>query len=335
MTGGVILADRCIYDTLVDLAVDTGLDDVVFGPLGHWLARRLPAPHLAVVLNRPVAAIRADRPDVLLDRNFARRRALYRRLAAGVPPAGAGERRHGRGRARSARAARRPCHDLRLLPQRSAGAGSGRRCGAFPLPAPRARCLRPALTGWWPPGCRTIGRAAEVVYIARRPGFLRFYLALWVWFWRCRGGFADEDVFHFHRNYAAWPKLLLAPRRGRVIVSYHNVTGRVLEGWLGRLAAPVAPGDAGVRAARRRGWPTPSSASAAATGASSPGSWRPSRSSARMSCPPRSTAGCSPRSSAAPPAPELAQSHPRPRPDQPPEERAAGRGDPGGAACCR
>ena len=33
------------------------------------------------MLNRPVAAIRADRPDVLLDRNFARRRALYRRLA--------------------------------------------------------------------------------------------------------------------------------------------------------------------------------------------------------------------------------------------------------------
>ena len=26
---------------------------------------------------------------------------------------------------------------------------------------------------------------------------------------------------------------------GRVLVSYHNVTGRVLEGWLGRLAAPL------------------------------------------------------------------------------------------------
>ena len=77
----VILADRCIYDTLVDLAIDTGLDEVVFGRLGRWLAERLPAPHLAVVLNRPVAAIRVDRPDVLLDRNFARRRALYRRLA--------------------------------------------------------------------------------------------------------------------------------------------------------------------------------------------------------------------------------------------------------------
>jgi glycosyltransferase involved in cell wall biosynthesis len=77
----LILADRCIYDTLVDLAVDTGLDRVLFGRLGHWLVNRLPRPHLAVVVNRPVVAIRADRPDVLLDRNFARRRALYRRLA--------------------------------------------------------------------------------------------------------------------------------------------------------------------------------------------------------------------------------------------------------------
>ena len=81
--------------------------------------------------------------------------------------------------------------------------------------------------------------AGEIVYIADRPGFLRFYLALWLWFWRCRGGFGDDDVFHFHRNYAAWPKLLLAPRCGRVIVSYHNVTGRVLAGWLGPLAVPV------------------------------------------------------------------------------------------------
>ena len=82
-----ILADRCLYDTLVDLAVDTGLESVIFGRLGHWLVGLLPQPHLAVVLNRSVAAIRADRPDVLLDGNFARRRALYRRLAVefGLP----------------------------------------------------------------------------------------------------------------------------------------------------------------------------------------------------------------------------------------------------------
>ena len=87
----MVLADRCIYDTLVDLAVDTGLDDVVLGPLGHWLVRLLPAPRLVVVLDRPVAAIRATRPDVLLDRNFARRRALYQRLAREFAPAGAGQ----------------------------------------------------------------------------------------------------------------------------------------------------------------------------------------------------------------------------------------------------
>jgi hypothetical protein len=33
------------------------------------------------VLARPVAEIRATRPDALLDRHFARRRALYQRLA--------------------------------------------------------------------------------------------------------------------------------------------------------------------------------------------------------------------------------------------------------------
>jgi thymidylate kinase len=77
----VVLADRCLYDTLVDLAVDTGLDGILFGRLGRWLIGCLPGPHLAVVVNRPVASIRADRPEVLLDRNFARRRALYGRLA--------------------------------------------------------------------------------------------------------------------------------------------------------------------------------------------------------------------------------------------------------------
>jgi hypothetical protein len=77
----LVLADRCVYDTLVDLAVDTGLDDVLFGRLGRWLVGRLPAPRLVVVLSRPVADIGTSRPDALLDRCFARRRALYQRLA--------------------------------------------------------------------------------------------------------------------------------------------------------------------------------------------------------------------------------------------------------------
>ena len=79
----------------------------------------------------------------------------------------------------------------------------------------------------------------RVVYISRGSSFPRFWLATWRWFWHRRKSFVAHDVFHFHRNYAAWPKLVLAPRTGRVVVSYHNVTGRVLEGKLGRLARPI------------------------------------------------------------------------------------------------
>jgi glycosyltransferase involved in cell wall biosynthesis len=79
----------------------------------------------------------------------------------------------------------------------------------------------------------------RITYVSAGSGFPRFYLGLWRWFWRHRHEFGPNDVFHFHRNYAAWPKLVLCPDRGRVIISYHNVSGRVLEGMLGRLARPI------------------------------------------------------------------------------------------------
>ncbi len=90
-------------------------------------------------------------------------------------------------------------------------------------------------------GCRLQKERSDprVDYVAEGSNFLRFWLGSWVWFWRHRHEIREGDVFHFHRNYAAWPKLLLCPRRGRVVVSYHNVTGRVLEGKFGRLARPL------------------------------------------------------------------------------------------------
>ncbi|MCB2055031.1 MAG: glycosyltransferase family 4 protein [Geminicoccaceae bacterium] len=81
--------------------------------------------------------------------------------------------------------------------------------------------------------------APNIDYISQGAHFGRYYLALWRWFWSNRKRFCDGDVFHFHRNYAAWPKLTLAPDKGRVMISYHNVTGRVIEGVLGRAAAPL------------------------------------------------------------------------------------------------
>lgn len=79
----------------------------------------------------------------------------------------------------------------------------------------------------------------HITYVSKTSNFLRFYLGLWRWFWVNRKRFEAKDVFHFHRNYAAWPKLLLVPSRGRVLISYHNVSGQVLDGWLGWLGRPI------------------------------------------------------------------------------------------------
>jgi thymidylate kinase len=81
---GVIVADRCAIDSLVDLAVDTGLDEVVVDRIGPRLMRLMPRPLLAVVVERPPALIAAQRPDAVVDRHFARRRALYARLAGSL-----------------------------------------------------------------------------------------------------------------------------------------------------------------------------------------------------------------------------------------------------------
>jgi len=79
--GRLVLGDRCIVDTLVDLAVDTGLDTFVLERLGPSLVRRLPAPRLIVLVQRHPRLVANDRPDALADRHFARRRVLYQRLA--------------------------------------------------------------------------------------------------------------------------------------------------------------------------------------------------------------------------------------------------------------
>ncbi|WP_027134528.1 glycosyltransferase [Geminicoccus roseus] len=79
----------------------------------------------------------------------------------------------------------------------------------------------------------------RIDYISRSSHFGRWYLALWCWFWRNRHRIGRDEVLHFHRNYAAWPKYLLCPGRGRVVITYHNVSGRVLDGLLGRLARPI------------------------------------------------------------------------------------------------
>ena len=82
-------------------------------------------------------------------------------------------------------------------------------------------------------------RHPHVEYISATSHFGRWYLALWLWFWRHRHEIADGDVLHFHRNYAAWPAFLFARGRARIVITYHNVSGRVLAGRLGAAAWPL------------------------------------------------------------------------------------------------
>ena len=88
--GATLVADRCLLDGIVDLAVDTGRERFVIDRLAPWLVRLLPRPWRAVVIERDPILVGRDRPDALADRNHHRRRVLYRRLARrlGLPLVG-------------------------------------------------------------------------------------------------------------------------------------------------------------------------------------------------------------------------------------------------------
>lgn len=79
----------------------------------------------------------------------------------------------------------------------------------------------------------------RIEYISTGSNFLKFYMHLWVWFFKNRNNFTEHDVFHFHRNYAAWPKYIFSPNKGKGIVTYHGLTGYVAERKLGVLSKPI------------------------------------------------------------------------------------------------
>ena len=79
--GRILLLDRCLFDTLVDLAVETGRERFVLERLAPLLYRFAPRPHLAVLIERGEPEVRASRPDAADDPDRLRRRRLYRELA--------------------------------------------------------------------------------------------------------------------------------------------------------------------------------------------------------------------------------------------------------------
>lgn len=79
----------------------------------------------------------------------------------------------------------------------------------------------------------------NVEYISTSPNFGKYFLALWLWFFRNRKNFGYGDIFHFHRNYAAWPKYIFSKKKGEVIITYHNTTGEVIKAKLGFVSKPI------------------------------------------------------------------------------------------------
>ena len=76
----VLILDRFVYDILIDLMIDTGMEDLD----SHWIGRAfldlLPVGTVVLPLVRNRDALLKARPESALDRHFAKRRQLYERL---------------------------------------------------------------------------------------------------------------------------------------------------------------------------------------------------------------------------------------------------------------
>jgi len=77
-----IVSDRCVVDTLVDLCVDTGMDDFVLGWYGRSLLSLMPERSVYFIVSRDKVLVHECRPDVKADKDYDRRVELYKRVGA-------------------------------------------------------------------------------------------------------------------------------------------------------------------------------------------------------------------------------------------------------------
>lgn len=78
----VVILDRFVYDIIIDLMVDTGIDNLDSTRIGRALIGLLPKGTVVLPLARDREALLQARPESRQDRNFSRRLQLYERLMA-------------------------------------------------------------------------------------------------------------------------------------------------------------------------------------------------------------------------------------------------------------
>lgn len=75
----LIVSDRGPHDTLMDVVLDTGKEDLPYTFLGKLYCRAIPFRHKILFINRKREKIESSRPDIKVDRKFPRRLNLYLR----------------------------------------------------------------------------------------------------------------------------------------------------------------------------------------------------------------------------------------------------------------
>jgi thymidylate kinase len=78
----VLILDRYVYDILVDVMVDTGMDTLHEGRMGRAFLRLLPPDTRLILVNRELDRVLDARPEGRVDQNFIKRYRHYQAIAA-------------------------------------------------------------------------------------------------------------------------------------------------------------------------------------------------------------------------------------------------------------
>lgn len=78
--GSVVICDRFVYDTLVDLCLETGMPDLYRGWVGQAFSRLIPRQSLVIHLKREEARILSERPESTKDHLFKKRKDFYYKI---------------------------------------------------------------------------------------------------------------------------------------------------------------------------------------------------------------------------------------------------------------
>ena len=85
LTKKIIVSDRSLVDTLVDISIDTGMEKFIFSTYAKTLFKFMPKDATYIIIERDLELIRSKRPDVFHDKNLIRRNNLYKEISKIYP----------------------------------------------------------------------------------------------------------------------------------------------------------------------------------------------------------------------------------------------------------